>query len=457
MNDSLFPLPHGDVPGVTWPPVHSTQTATLAALAEQLNRLQWSDPETIAAGQRRQLLTLARYFDNELQWFADRLVAVGLTPETLAEPGGLERLQLLTRRDLQLQFAKPLDLTLPPGHAPVSDHSSSGTTGEPVHMQRTSINNLDWMAMTLRYYDWMGLPLSGRIAAIRALSKPPENRESWGAPLALFHKTGPALFIDLRNTVSEQIDKLIAFKPIALLSYPSNVKALIRELKDRDEPLTSIKYVVTVGESVPDDVRELVSEHWGAKLGDCYSSEETGYVALNCPVSDLYHTMDELLIVEILAEDGTPCAAGETGRVVVTDLRNMATPIIRYEIGDWAERGPPCNCGRGLKTISRIQGRYRNMIHLPNGQLRWASTGFRRFHEVAPIRRYQLIQHAVDRFELKLVVDRPLTPGEEARLHDIEYESLGYEFELELTYHDALAPSGARGKFEEFVSMIGEN
>ncbi len=454
MTGSLFPLPAGDVPVIVWPPVHSTRTATLAALAQSLHASQWTDPETIAAGQRRQLVTLARHFDDQSQWFADRLKAAGLTADALAEPGALAQLPLLTRLDAQRTFRSTPEIALPEGHGPLSDHKSSGTTGEPVRIWRSAINQLDWMAMTLRYYDWMGLSLSGRIAAIRALSAPPEYRDSWGVPLSLFHTTGPALFLDLKKDIAAQADALIEFRPDALLSYPSNIKALIRELDRRGEPLASLRHVVTVGEAVPDGFSDQIAARWGARHGDCYSSEEAGYIAIKCPDSDLYHTMDELLIVEILDAQGQPCLPGETGRVVVTDLRNAAIPLFRYDSGDMAERGPPCSCGRGLATISRIQGRYRNMIHLPGGKLRWASTGFRRFHEVPPITRYQMIQHAVDRFELKLVVDRPLTQAEEALLFEIEQESLGYEFELELTYHDALAPSGTRGKFEEFVSMI---
>ena len=32
-------------------------------------------------------------------------------------------------------------------------------------------------------------------------------------------------------------------------------------------------------------------------------------------------------------------------------------PLLRYEIGDEAEVGEPCACGRGLPVLSRIVGR----------------------------------------------------------------------------------------------------
>ena len=65
------------------------------------------------------------------------------------------------------------------------------------------------------------------------------------------------------------------------------------------------------------------------------------------------------MILEILDEAGRPCGPGETGRVVLTDLHNFATPLIRYEIGDYAEAAGPCPCGRGLPVATRLRGQRR--------------------------------------------------------------------------------------------------
>ena len=77
-----------------------------------------------------------------------------------------------------------------------------------------------------------------------------------------------------------------------------------------------------------------------------YSSQEVGYIALQCPENESYHIQAENVLVEILDDDGLPCEPGEVGRVVVTALHNLATPLLRYDIGDYAEVGSPCSCGR---------------------------------------------------------------------------------------------------------------
>src|SRR4029078_2778131 len=68
------------------------------------------------------------------------------------------------------------------------------------------------------------------------------------------------------------------------------------------------------------------------------------------------------MIVELIVrENGTVRAArpGETGEVVITDLHNLACPMIRYVNGDLAVAGGKerCKCGGGLSKIREIQGR----------------------------------------------------------------------------------------------------
>ena len=43
-------------------------------------------------------------------------------------------------------------------------------------------------------------------------------------------------------------------------------------------------------------------------------------------------------------------------------------PLLRYEIGDYAEVGPTCDCGRTLPVLTRILGRDRNRLVMPNGE-----------------------------------------------------------------------------------------
>jgi len=53
-----------------------------------------------------------------------------------------------------------------------------------------------------------------------------------------------------------------------------------------------------------------------------------------------HHVSADLVLVELVDDDGTPVPPGEEGRVVVTPFYGYATPLIRYDLGDRVEVTP---------------------------------------------------------------------------------------------------------------------
>ncbi|HUJ02435.1 MAG TPA: hypothetical protein VLW75_02275, partial [Rhizomicrobium sp.] len=130
---------------------------------------------------------------------------------------------------------------------------------------------------------------------------------------------------------------------------------------------------------------------------------------------------------------------------------------IRYDIGDWAEAGGTCACGRGLPALSRIFGRERNLILMPDGTRHWPLVGFDRFREIAPVRQYQFIQNDRQNIEVRLVTERPLDAREEEALSAHMQKALGHPFALRFIYFEGAIPAGANGKFEEFICRAGDS
>jgi phenylacetate-CoA ligase len=187
---------------------------------------------------------------------------------------------------------------------------------------------------------------------------------------------------------------------------------------------------------------------------DMYSSQETGYLALQCPDHPHYHVQSESVLLEVVDDQGRPCAPGEVGRVLVTCLNNFATPLIRYEIGDYAEVGEPCPCGRGLPVLKRIMGRYRNLLTLPDGSRRWPRLGYEsKLQDIAPIELMQMVQRNLDEIDVRLVVPRPLSATEQESLTGFIQKNLGHPFRLRFEYVDSIR-NPANGKIEQFISQV---
>ena len=187
-------------------------------------------------------------------------------------------------------------------------------------------------------------------------------------------------------------------------------------------------------------------------IHDNYSAEEFGTIAHQCPETTNMHVQAENVLVEVLDADDRPCRQGEVGRVVATSLNNFATPFIRTDIGDVTIPGEPCACGRGLPVLKRVLGKTRNFIIRPTGERVYPSVAHA-FHAIAAVRQFQLAQTSLEVIEIKLVVTRPLTPGEETALKETINQNFGYPFELPIAYVDEI-PRDASGKFRDVRSEV---
>jgi phenylacetate-coenzyme A ligase PaaK-like adenylate-forming protein len=443
----------GTVNGISWPPLATGLSASLATLMHQLEETQWLPTEEIERLQHRQLLKVAAHAEKHSPLFRSRLQAAGLHAEQLATAEGLRSLPVMTRRDIQAAGNSLFCRQLPKAHLPVGETQTSGSSGEPVVVKRSAINNLFWMAATLREHLWQQRDFSGRLAVIRANypEGDSENQADWGVPVRLFFNTGTSHALKINTDIERQAEWLTEINPDYLLTYPNNLAALLQQFDQRGTRLTGLRQIRTLGETLADSVRDATREILKVEIADTYSSQELGTLAMQCPESGLYHTMAESHIIEVLDEHGKPCLPGQIGRIIITDLHNFATPLIRYQIGDYAEVCAACSCGRGLPTLKRIAGRERNMLLLPDGRRHWPLVGFGHYRDIAPIRQYQLIQRNLESLEMRLVTDSPLSAEQEGRLAELVRASLGHAFQLQFVYFPDEIPRSRGGKFEEFI------
>ena len=367
--------------GIVWPAVPVGDAATIAALVARLQASERLPLDEIEAAQGVQLARLAAHHGRHSPAFAAQLAAAGLAPPALNSVARLRELAPLTRRQLQAAGSGFAAAQVPRGHEPIGEITTSGSTGEPVRLRKTGVCRQFWAACTVRDHLWHGRDFAGRMTSIRPTNLKFVEMEHWGYPVGEVFVTGPAQAIPGTVGIEEQIEAIDRFQPDQLLCFPSNLKALAdRWLARPGGRPASIRHLRSVGAMLSPDLRERLEAILGLPIEDNYSSAEAGIIALQCPTGGLYHTMSEALVVEILDDDDRPCAEGEVGRVVLTDLHNFASPLIRYDIGDYAEVGGPCSCGRTLPTLRRVLGRKRNLLMKADGTRFLPRAGFETFH-----------------------------------------------------------------------------
>jgi len=450
------------MPGMSWPALPEAVGLMMLGLQYQFERSEWWPPERLRAHQFRQLQSLLDHAAAEVPYYRDLLSRAGFRPgETLTE-SVWQRIPILTRREVQ---QRGMDLhagRYPSFHGKKSEQHTSGSTGMPTAVLRTELTGLIWEAITLRDNLWHRRDMSGTFAALRIRQSPGENAPdgaralAWSLGAGAAFVTGPSLVLRGVRPISEQIAWLGREQPDYILIHPTILRAMLRDPEGRGLHHERLKAVISYSELVPAGLGELLAETWGVPLQDIYTSEELGYIALQCPDLPHYHVQSEAVFVEILDEAGAPCPPGRVGQVVATSLHNFAMPLIRYALGDYAEAGPPCPCGRGLPVLARIVGRLRNMLRAPSGA--WIKLDFVPMEQATdlPIIQYQLAQLSLSVIEARLVTLRPLTPAEEERVRDLVANQCGASgFTIEIRYRDSI-PRSAGGKFEEFLCELDE-
>lgn len=445
------------VPAVAWPALPNTEAARLLSVLFQLESSQWWNAGTLEHSQFEQLALLLRHAYTHVPWYRDRLEEAGYYPGMPVQQDWWRTLPLLDRESLQNHFEQLKANAVPAGHSQVQLVQTSGSTGRPISALTTNISRFFYQVLTLRDHFWQRRDFSQKFVAIRPDRLKPDQRESaaenWGFPVSAIFQSGPSIIVNSNIDVREQLDLLSRERPGYLLTVPEIMKALASLSLERGERLNGLCQVRSYGGVVSQEVREVVREAWGVPLIDVYSSVEVGYFALQCPQQEHYHVQSEGVLLEVLNDEGEPCGPGETGRVVVTTLHNFAMPLIRYQIGDYAEVGEPCPCGRGLPVLKRILGRSRNILVTPEGARYFPSFPSNDWAKIGAIRQLQLTQDKVDHIQVKVAIEEALSPELEQALKKVLTRSLRYPFAMSFTYVEEI-PRLPNHKFEDFISLI---
>lgn len=342
---------------------------------------------------------------------------------------------------------------IPAEHGGPVESTSTGSTGHPVKVVSTEAALFNQGAITARSQLWYGMDFRYKVAVIRR-GVEEASFPDWGPALNDAIVTGPLVTLDLIEGIPRQLDWLCREAPAHVLSMGNNLRSLILESRATGRKPPGIRALLSYAVPLPPDLRDLAREVWNVPVFDTYSCGEMGPLALQCPDHDHLHVQSERVILEILRDDGTPCAPGETGRVVVTDLHNFAMPMIRYALGDYAEAGDICSCGRGLPVIRRIAGRHINMAVDPTGRRFWPLTRPERWLDTVPIAQRQMIQRSPSLIEVRYVFERELADSEKSALAEGLSTSLRYRFDYDFVRVQSIEPAPG-GKLQEFISMIG--
>jgi phenylacetate-CoA ligase len=269
--------------------------------------------------------------------------------------------------------------------------SSSGSTGQPLFYFNTLEAYSMMLAANLRGWYWMKYRLGDRYIKLsqnarKNFIKRVQDKISRNYYLA----TNPLIDSNFESILK----KIEHYKPKVIRCYPDPLLFLSRYKQNHPEFSYQPPVITTTGNTLHPEARTEIEATFGCKIFDSYSCEGNSTV-FECPTHSCYHSTEEYGISEIIDEQGKAISSG-VGRLVSTDLWNLAHPFIRYDTQDYVEvDDKPCPCVRIHLRINRILGRDNDVIEITSGR-KFIVHNFTGFFQVDSLQ----INRSIDQFQV---------------------------------------------------------
>lgn len=374
---------------------------------EYLSRTQWLASSELRDLQSARLQRILWHAYVNVPYYRRMFSELGITPRDIKSIDDLSKLKMLSKQDVSENLYFDL---FSDKHDKKKMHkiATSGSTGHPFVTYADQTQLEIRFASTLRSAEWTGWRVGDKQARLwhqtLGMNRTQVFKEHFDA--FLLRRTFIPAFELTAEGLKQLADKLNKIKPVLIDGYAESLNFLATYLTQGGKLAFSPKGVMSSAQMLTEQTRDQIEAGLQSKVFDKYGAREFSGIAYQCDASEDHHVLDESYVVEIIKE-GRNALPGELGEVVITDLNNFSVPLIRYRIGDLAiaaDNSIPCECGRGLSRIGKIEGRTQALIHCSNG--RWIpGTFFAHFFKEYDylVQFFQIVQKTKGEFTIKCV------------------------------------------------------
>lgn len=430
-----------------------------AAIPAQ-RRLPYFPEDRLRSIRDARLRSAVLYAARTVPFYRDWFRKSGTDPRQIQTVEDLARMPIVEKEMVRLQPERFRSTSLLGNRA--EPFLTTGTSGLPTriyHDPRSLLANLAY---------------GGRLrAAMRKfLDRTVGNREAWiGFPTGLtgdiwaFQRRWAILpvrydrkFISILDPVDEVVNALNSYRPAVIFGFGAYLELLFKVIAERKLRLHTPRLIVYGSEAMTLEGRRFIEERFGIPVLSDYGAVESLKIGFLCEERNAFHLHEDLCSVRIVGDGNRELAEGESGEMLISNLVNRGTVLLNYRLGDTASLAPSeCACGRRLPILASMDGRIGNTVFVPDGRFIHQAAIWMVIKRRPAILSYQLIQHELGRFELRLMMSDSATFDSLAQETARSVEGvLGAGTAVEPTFHVPLAP-GTRGKFQPVVPLRRES
>lgn len=385
--------------------------------------------------QNRRLTNLLRHAQARSSFWRKRL------PSRMINHGVMKYVPIQSRQDIATQVNLEGSLIATDGKTPVASYASTGSTGAPVKVYGVPENGYYTVIRSLAQYFINNLSLAEdrvqivpatSLAKLQKKSLAVESTDSWAGPLSKVFRNGSA-----KKIIDQYDDR-------ALMQELSKGRAGYLVCANRYVDIMlkhgGIEFIRQLGIKLwlhlndyrdPEVVKAL--EGVGVQCLSNYSAGEVGPIAFECSrYQGYFHVAHTNVIVECDEQLTVPFDGASLGRLLVTHLHSYATPVIRYDIGDFGQLEQQCRCGHDGPTISRIFGRGKHFLRHPDGNLLPFYLSTRTLLEIVDFKEFRVRQERIDTITVEIGGRENITADEEATLRRYIIKATDPAFNIEI-------------------------
>ena len=326
---------------------------------EKIETLNRKDLEEI---QLKKLQKTVKQVYENVPFYHDRLESVEVFPETIETLKDIEKIPFTTKEDLRSCY--PYGLVSTNMEDIVELHSSSGTTGKPVVSAYTKRDIEIWSEVIARGLTSMGFT-KGDIL---------QNTHGYGMFTGGFGVHYGAEYMGISvipistGQTKRQIEIMKDFEVTGLVFTPSYGLHLAEVCRQEgiDPKELKIHAIGFGAEMWTEEMRERIEEEFGATASNIYGLTEImgPGIGMECEKHKGLHIAEDYFLPEIIDPDtGNTLNHGQEGELVLTNLEREGMPLLRFRTRDITTlHTDKCSCGRTSLRMSRVKGRYDDMI-----------------------------------------------------------------------------------------------
>jgi phenylacetate-coenzyme A ligase PaaK-like adenylate-forming protein len=201
--------------------------------------------------------------------------------------------------------------------------------------------------------------------------------------------------------------RLMMLRPQVLYGPLSTLELLAQWFTARKQRPPALALVVSTAEQLTRLRLAVLAQGFAAPVADFYGMTEFGLVAYRPPGSPEFVPARSSLILEFLPVPDEPSVE----HLVITDLAERTSPLIRYDTSDIARRDRE----RAGCPIVEFVGRSFDFFALPDGKLVSPYCIDVELEHIPGLRAFEVVQIA----DLSIDVTLETTPGDAGQIHSI--------------------------------------